>query len=111
MFSDFIDSFIESPELNDVFLRGLADLDSLSREDYYRFSNMNLKAFWFFSAGYFQFRTGTLDEGEFHEIRMVLRYLMSHPGWRDWWMRLGRESASPSVRDFIEKEFAEIDVA
>ncbi len=106
LLNDFIDYLIESPELNDLFLRGLADLDSLSREDYLRFSNMSLKAFWFFSAGHFQFRNGTLDAHEFHEVRTVMRYWLRSPGCRAWWEKLGRESVSPVFRDFVDGEIA-----
>ena len=49
----FIDVLIETPELNDLYLRGLADPDLLSTAEYYRFSNMSLKASWFFSAEHF----------------------------------------------------------
>jgi hypothetical protein len=41
MQNDFVDSLIETPELNDLWLRGLTKLDSLSESDYYRFSNMS----------------------------------------------------------------------
>lgn len=102
----FIDSLIDKPELNDLFLRGIADLDSLSRDEYLRFSNLSLKAFWFFSAGHFQFRTGTLSENDFHEIRAVLRYWLRGPGCRAWWAKIGRESMAPDFRDFVDAEIA-----
>jgi hypothetical protein len=49
----FIDSLIENPDLNDLNMRGIKDLDLLSKEKYLRFSNMALKAFWFFPPGTF----------------------------------------------------------
>jgi hypothetical protein len=107
----FIDSLIETPELNDLFLRGIADLESLSRSEYLRFSNMSLKAFWFFSAGHFQYRMGTLSENDFHEIRSVMRYWLRGPGCRAWWGKLGRESMAPTFRDFVDHELAAIDAA
>jgi len=111
LFEDFMDPLIETPELNDLLLRGLADLDSLSKEEYYRFSNMSLKAFRLFSTGHFQFRIGTLSEGDFHEIRSVLRYWLRGPGCRAWWSKLGRESAAPTFREFVESEMAEMDAS
>ena len=107
----FIDSLIDKPELNDLFLRGIADLDSLSRDEYLRFSNLSLKAFWFFSAGHFQFRTGTLSENDFHEIRAVLRYWLRGPGCRAWWDKIGRESMAPDFRDFVDAEIAAMEKA
>jgi hypothetical protein len=53
LLNEFIDDLIENPELNDLYLRGLADLESLSESDYYRFSNMALKAFWCLSRATF----------------------------------------------------------
>lgn len=102
----FIDSLIDKPELNDLFLRGIADLDSLSSDEYLRFSNMSLKAFWFFSAGHFQYRTAALSESDFHEIRAVLRYWLRGPGCRAWWEKIGRESMAPDFRDFVDAEIA-----
>lgn len=105
----FIDYLIADPGLNDIYLRGLADLDSLSREDYYRFSNLSLKAFWMFSAAHFQFRMGTLDEGEFQESLAVLRYWLIHPGCRAWWRKFGKQSVSAEFQKFVEKEIEEIE--
>jgi hypothetical protein len=109
LLNDFIGFLIESPELNDLFLRGIADLSRLSEAEYYRFSNMSLKAFWFFSAGHFQLRMGTLSEGEFHEVRAVLRYWLRGSGCRAWWVRIGSAMVAPEFRAFVEAELAEID--
>jgi hypothetical protein len=84
LLNDFIDGLIQDPELNDVYLRGLADFDSLAKVDYYRFSNMAMKAFWFFSAGHFQYRMQTLSDSDWHELRAVLLYWISRPGCRSW---------------------------
>jgi hypothetical protein len=100
----FIDMLIETPELNDLYLRGLKDLESLSEAEYYRFSNMSLKAFWFFSAGHFQFRTGALGEEEWYEIRAVLHYWLRNPGCQAWWTKLGRKSFGAEFRGFIDAE-------
>ncbi len=109
LLNDFIDSLISNPELNDLWLRGLADLGSLSKAEYYRFSNMSLKAFWFFSAGHFQFRAGTITEDDFHEMLTVLRYWLRGPGCRAWWVKIGRDSVAPHLRKFVEAEIAGIE--
>lgn len=62
MLNKFIDLLIADPQLNDIYLRGLADLGALSREEYFRFSNMSLKAFWFFSASHFQYQSKTITD-------------------------------------------------
>lgn len=103
---EFIDPLIQDPALNDLFVRGRADLESLSREDYYRFSNMSRKAFWFFSAGYFQFRTRSIGEDDWHELQAIMRYWLRGPGCRAWWTKLGRESFGASFAEFVDDEIA-----
>ena len=109
--SDFIDALIQSPELNGLFIKGRRNLDSLSEDEYLRFSNMTLKAFWFFSAGHFQFRQGTLSESDWFEIKAVLRYWLHGRGCRDWWATVGRTMFGNEFTAFIESEIAELDAA
>ena len=74
LLNDFQDLLIRNPELNQLMIEARKSVDSLSPADYAQFSNMSLKAFWFFSAGYFQFRQGTLAEGDWFELRAVIHY-------------------------------------
>jgi len=104
LLTDFIDQLIQTPELDALFRRGLADLGSLSQADLHRFSNLSLKAFWYFSAGWFQHRAGTLTDDDWHEIRAVIRFWLRGPGVRAWWARLGRASFGPEFRAFIDAE-------
>ena len=67
MYGDFIGKLIENPEINDVFVRGRKDFGSLEPEDNHRFSNMALQSFSLFSAGYFQYSHGTLNESDWYE--------------------------------------------
>ncbi|MBW2423751.1 MAG: hypothetical protein JRG86_05855 [Deltaproteobacteria bacterium] len=48
LLTDVLDSVVEAPELNDLYQRGLANLDSLSKDEYLQFSNIALKMFRFF---------------------------------------------------------------
>jgi hypothetical protein len=105
----FIDPLIDNPELNDIFMRGIVDLELLTKEEYLRFSNMSLKAFWFFSAAYFQFKKGTITEDDFYEHKMVMHYWLRGKGCRSWWEKFGRESVSPSFRKFIDDEIRKMD--
>jgi hypothetical protein len=43
---------------------------------------MSLKAFWFFSAGHFQYRRGTIAESDWFEVLAVVRYWLNSPGCR-----------------------------
>jgi len=106
LLTDLMDSWIQAPELTDLHLRGLADLESLSKEEYYRFSNLCLKAFWFFSAAHFQFRTRTLSESNWYESKIALHFWLRGPGLQAWWAEFGRASFGPVFRGFIDAEIA-----
>ncbi len=104
LLNKFIDKLIDNPALNDIYMRGIVDLDALTKEEYLRFSNMSLKAFWFFSAAHFQFKMGTISDDDFYEHRAVMRYWLRGQGCRTWWDRFGRMSVSPAFREFVDAE-------
>ena len=64
MYTDFLILLVQSPDLNDVMIRGRRDFESLDQESYVQFSNLALVAFSFFSAAYFQFSKGTLNDDD-----------------------------------------------
>lgn len=104
LLNDFMDLLIQRPELNQLMLKGRKRLDSLSPDEYQQFSNMSLKAFWFFSAGHFQFRRHTLAESDWFEVRAVIDYWLRSQGCRDWWQKLGRSMYGDEFVAFIESE-------
>jgi hypothetical protein len=108
MLNDFMDLLIQRPELNQLMRKGRKSLDSLSPDEYQQFSNLSLKAFWFFSAGHFQFRRHTLAESDWLEIRAVLDYWLDSQGCRDWWGRLGRFMYGDEFVAFIESEMLKL---
>jgi len=104
----YIDSLINSPDLLDLQTRGIADIEALAKVDYVRFSNMSMKAFWMFSASYFQYRSGTIDEDGFFETKAVIRYWLRGRGCRKWWERIGRAAMSPLFAKFVDTEIEEM---
>lgn len=104
----YIDSLINSPDLLDLQTRGIADIEALAKGDYVRFSNMSMKAFWMFSASYFQYRSGTIDEDGFFETKVVIRYWLRGRGCRTWWERFGRAAMSPIFAKFVDTEIEKI---
>jgi len=104
----FIDSVINDQDLLDLQTRGIADIEALPKGEYVRFSYMSLKAFWMFSAMYFQYRSGTIKEDDFYEARQVLRYWLSGRGCRIWWERIGRAAMSPLFAKFVDTEIEEM---
>lgn len=105
---NFIDAVISDPDLLDLQRRGIADVELLSKTEYVRFSNMSMKAFWMFSASYFQYRSGTITEDDFHETKAVIRYWLRGQGCRMWWGKFGRESLSPLFAKFIDAEIEKL---
>ena len=61
-------------------LRGRKDLDDLTRNDRIRYSNLALQSFSFFSAAYFQYRSGTLSEDDWFENRAIIQYWLRGAG-------------------------------
>jgi hypothetical protein len=104
----FMDLLIQRPELNQLMLKGRKSFDALSPEEYQQFSNMSLKAFWFFSAGHFQFRRRTIAESDWFEILAVLRYWLHSQGCRAWWEKLGRFMFGSEFVAFIESELEKL---
>ena len=111
LLTEVLDSFIHSPELNDLAERGFVDLDSLSRSERAQFSNLALKLFWFFSAAQFQFRTGVLGEADWHEVKVAMHFWLRRPGTRTWWTRFGRSSFNPHFQRAVDAEIAALDAA
>jgi len=105
MLNDYVDSLIKSPDLSELWRRGIADSETLSREDYIRFSNLLIKAFWYFSASHFQYRLGTLDDDGWHEIRAVMTFYLQGAGAWHWWKRNGREMFGPAFVAFMDRQF------
>lgn len=110
LLSDFVDSLIDRPELNDVLLRGRKRLEALDETEYHRFLNMSLKAFWFFSAAHFQLRLGTLEQEDWAEFHAVIRFWIEGEGVQTWWRKTGRARFGDSFARFIDAEIARLSV-
>ncbi|NKC01908.1 MAG: hypothetical protein GKR90_25880 [Pseudomonadales bacterium] len=104
--SEFVDMLITDPELNDIFMRGRASTESLSKEERQRFSNMVMNTFWICSSAHFQLRTGTLSEEDWLDIKTTLDYWIAGAGVRAWWRRHGHESFGKTYAAFVDAEVA-----
>ena len=109
MRTDFLNYLIESSDLNNLFTQGRQSIEPLSIEDYYRFSNMALHAFSFLSAGYFQFCKGTLNEDDWNENRAIISFLLRGPGFREWWVKVGKYMFGDNFVSFVESEIKKIE--
>jgi hypothetical protein len=105
MHSDFIGSLIQNPDLDDILFAGISGDKNLAKKDYHRFSNMALQAFTFFSAGYFQLLTGTMDSDEWHETEAIIGFWLKGQGGREWWKSVGQNRFSSKFVAYIESKF------
>lgn len=102
--TNFVDDLIGHPELMELWLKGRKDLSSLSELEHFRFSNMCLKAFWFFSTAEYQLRTGALDDENWVEFYSVIQFWLEGAGVRAWWLKTGRARFGKSFVAFIDAE-------
>lgn len=104
MYTDFIAMLVQKPELNDIFLRGRKDIETLSKKEYMRFSNMAFIAFSFFSAAYFQRSRRTLSDSDWFELKAIILYWVISKGFQSWWRKLGHLIYDGPFAEFIESE-------
>ena len=108
LLSEFVDSLIDDPQLMDLWLRGRKNLEALNEVEHFRFVNMCLKAFWFFSAAQFQLRIGTLQEDDWAEFHAVIRFWLDGEGVKAWWQKTGKTRFGKSFVLFIDREIANL---
>jgi len=70
---------------------------------------MALHAFSFLSAGYFQFCKGTLNEDDWNETRAIISFLLRGPGFREWWVKVGKYMFGDNFVSFVESEIKKIE--
>ncbi|MDA8965759.1 hypothetical protein N9145_01640 [bacterium] len=101
-YAEFLDKLIESPELNDLFSRGRSDFNALERDDQFRFTNLALRAFTIFSANWFQYRQGTLNEQDWFEQMAIVNFWLRGAGIQQWWNKTGRLMFGSDFVNFID---------
>jgi len=103
--TEFNRDLINDPGLYALWEKGGKDSSSLSREEYVRFSNLNLNAFWFLSAGHYQLRVGRLDEDDFYEMESIMEFWISREGVKDWWLKHGRKRYNKHFVAYLEDRY------
>ena len=104
LITNYLDDLIADPKLAELIHRARKDED-LSREEFLRFSNCALKAFYYFSAGYFQNRLGTLTDASFREQLGIIDYWLRGSAVRSWWTAFGRDMFEHDFVQFIDERF------
>lgn len=105
------DLLINSPDLNDLMIRGRKSINSLSKAEYLQFSNLALKACWYFSAGFFMYSQKSISDDDWYEIKTIATYWCKSNGFREWWNSRGKLSFTGEFSKFIEKEIGAGDVS
>lgn len=103
--TEFNRDLINNHALYELWDRGSRDPSSLSRDEYVRFSNLNLNSFWYLSAGHYQLRVGKLDAEDFHEMESIMEFWISREGVKDWWQRHGRQRYNKYFVDYLENRY------
>jgi hypothetical protein len=104
LLSNFVDLMITNPELMDLWLKGRKSLECLSKVEKYRFANMCLKAFWFFSVALFQLQKGTLNKEDWTEFHPVIQFWLEGKGVQEWWQGTRRTRFGEGLILFIDRE-------
>lgn len=87
--TEFNRDFILHPGLYDLWDRGSKDPEVLNAEETARFSNLNLNAFWYFAASFYQYRVDRLTPGDLFELEQIMEFWLTRKGIESWWLRFG----------------------
>jgi hypothetical protein len=102
-FADAIDQLGRDAELTRIWYSGMADIESLSREERQRFATYLTSVLRRYENLLYQTQHGTLDVAAWVGIREQARYVFSQPGTRVWWDQ-AQNLFNPELRDFIEND-------
>lgn len=74
-----------SKDLSRIFVHGMADPESLDKEEYYQFSYLLISLFRRYENIFYQWQTGTIDEDFWSGHRNNLLWFYFQPGTQRWW--------------------------
>lgn len=98
------DMIINSPNLNDLMIKGRKGIDTLTKNEFLQFSNLALKACWYLSAGFFMYKQNSISEDDWFETKAIARYWCTSKGFQEWWDRRGRLSFTGEFSEFVRQE-------
>lgn len=96
---------IGKPEVAALYLKGLADHQSLSREDLLRFSMLMLSIFENLREIFEQYRRGDTDQANWQSNGALFSWLLSQPGGKWAWKRYAKDHAEfgEAAEAFLER--------
>lgn len=98
-------ALVQDEKLCSIYLRGCADLGSLSPEEGVRFRAYLLQVFNTFEALYFQTRNRAVDEIFLESKLPAYQAILSQPGGRAWWKET-QSIYDPRFREFVGRRIA-----
>lgn len=101
----FAETVARDGDLAAIFQRGMADFESLSESERFRFHFQLIALLRRYENFHYQSRMGLLDDDQWEGLRSSLNHLMLRPGSRTWWIS-NSFLFNSSFRKFLEARFA-----
>ena len=86
----------------DIFMRSMADPDSVTREEWWRFGSYLYGMFKDYEEMYYFNTSGRQEDYRWESSQRDLRFYLSRPGGRKWWRSQGREMLSDQFVEFVD---------
>ena len=97
-------------DLSRILVHGMADPESLEKEEYYQFSYLLISLFRRYENIFYQWQSGMIDEDFWSGHRNNLLWFYFQPGPQQWWGER-RGGFSDRFRNFLDKSKQEDYVA
>ncbi|MBK5103981.1 MAG: hypothetical protein JJE42_07015 [Burkholderiales bacterium] len=95
-----------SKDLARIYVNGMADPESLDKEEYYQFSYLTVSLFRRYENIFYQWQSGMIDEDFWGGHRNNLLWFYFQPGTQRWWSER-RGGFSDRFRSFLDKSTKE----
>ncbi len=106
-FADYTDLLLLNPELLELNTKAMQGARLEGELEQAQFNILLVRASWYFSSMFFQYRAQTLSQEEWHESQVLIDMYCSSPGYREYWEE-NSYRFSPDFVDYIEERMAEI---
>lgn len=90
-----------SKDLSRIYVNGMADPDSIDKEEYYQFSYLTVSLFRKYENIFYQWQSGMIDDDFWSGHRNNLLWFYFQPGTQRWWNER-RGGFSDRFRKFLD---------
>ena len=92
------------PDLSRIMMTAESAPESLTREDWWRFSKIAAGRLGEIEYAFLSKRSGTLDDYRWGALEGYLAHLLCMPGYRRFWSEMGDAAYHPEFVSFVETE-------